>query len=1443
MAQPVWVTAAGDLGTIAENLFFQLTVIATDPDGGQPTYQLIAGRLPEGIQVTTNGTVEGVPQAYVSVKGTPTEVSENVTSTFAIRATSPDGLSINDRTFNLTVTGQDIPEFTTPAGSLGTFYDCDGVNITIGFTDSDPNDTVVIDVDNGELPPGLTINASTGLISGHINAISNLPDDATSGYDASAFDLYPFDFATRAINKNYEFTLRISDGKDQNLRTFTMFVVSRDSLTADTTDFTADSMVLTADLSPNRTPYILNYPPATIDPVVLEGTIGTFRHNNFFAYQILGFDCDGSAFEFEIVFGDSADLPPGIAFDRTTGWLTGYFPDQGATELTYEFDITIYKTGNNSVVSTPYTYRITVIGSIESSVVWGNGTLVPGTGSGTGKEAIYSLGTIDNGETSMLAVTATNPSGRVLLFKLDPGVYNLLPQGLRLLESGNISGRVSFNTFTFDGGTTTFDKSITTRLVSAETVFDKNFDFTAVAYSSDGLVSVKRTFRIVVDRKYNSPYQGLYIKAMPDRNDRALVSSLLQDTDILPPSRMYRSDDPYFGVSSSVIYNHAFSLDTASIDEYLHALSKNHFRKKLILGNIETAQALNEDGTVAYEVVYSNVVDTGVNKLGESPPQTITLPYPVTIEGATYNQVEVEYEEPQEFENKFRQLDQGELHTLADRTYLFPYPKWRVPHHELATYAAENPAWHKQAKDMNLLTTVASQMAARWAGNPIEPASVMPGNPAGENVDGTFTFTPENTCTWTKNEHEVFEKFFPGGEYDNNTLIYCEYLFGKYEGPHKDPITGKDVPDDVPKNNPNGIKIGDPKYHVAPYALFCEPAGEDYCYISVRGTLNGPDGGLDVQANLLPSPFGSDVKKYGKVCQGFNKAFLGLGTGLEERPNIGRAYSIPGQTLIDALTNTGRTKIRIGGHSLGGAVATSVTALAATLDKFTHIESYPTAGPQMGDKDYYKWFQTLKEKNGVVGSVNEKFTRIINRNTNGQWNDNFPRLPGFQPVGIAINFNARYTAPNKEGKMNPDAGANHQICGAYAFALRYPSPTAEYPDAPFNNLNQWPNVTNFPVKPTPGFNLAEHLMRMNANFYAGTRGRSVVVRSIDGVDVTKTVTTVYPNSLVNMRDRVVDVVGQTNTILPLWMTSKQTDGRVLGFTKAWVIAYVNPGEADRISYNIRTRFGEILNRVDFISDRYILDNQLTTHWAVNEDSIDGGTWAPSPPLTTTFNANQTTNPTASGKETVFDGNSMRFTRPVDVYGKTDKYDKYLVYPTNNILGSADDTTTITHVSSGNITIDQSLEDYQGPYYVFGTSDSGFTDGKKGYYYPLYLVRSDADAADDGTGSTSLGNGTSHIHTFKGFPDINFYMPNSSTTHGVGIEPENIPEYTYSGNLGPIGSVVEDTTPNTPSTPTTGTDSGYTGGGGSSGGGSGGGGYGSSSSSSSSSSSGYSYSGY
>jgi hypothetical protein len=101
---------------------------------------------------------------------------------------------------------------------------------------------------------------------------------------------------------------------------------------------------------------------------------------------------------------------------------------------------------------------------------------------------------------------------------------------------------------------------------------------------------------------------------------------------------------------------------------------------------------------------------------------------------------------------------------------------------------------------------------------------------------------------------------------------------------------------------------------------------------------------------------------------------------------------------------------------------------------------------------------------------------------------------------------------------------------------------------------------------------------------------------IDPADGSTEIREVYPNSLINMRDQVIDTVGQISPGLPLWMTSKQIDGRVLGFTPAWVIAYVNPGRGRQIAYYLQTQFGEQLNKVDFKVDRYILDRALSLNW-------------------------------------------------------------------------------------------------------------------------------------------------------------------------------------------------------------------------------------------------------
>ena len=86
--KPIWDTPAGDLGTIQEGEFYQLTLFAHDDITNTSKYLyyiMIAGELPEGVQCRRNGIIEGVPKAITSLQGVPLEVAENVKSKFTVR--------------------------------------------------------------------------------------------------------------------------------------------------------------------------------------------------------------------------------------------------------------------------------------------------------------------------------------------------------------------------------------------------------------------------------------------------------------------------------------------------------------------------------------------------------------------------------------------------------------------------------------------------------------------------------------------------------------------------------------------------------------------------------------------------------------------------------------------------------------------------------------------------------------------------------------------------------------------------------------------------------------------------------------------------------------------------------------------------------------------------------------------------------------------------------------------------------------------------------------------------------------------------------------------------------------------------------------------------------------------------------------------------------------
>ena len=455
-------------------------------------FKLIAGKLPSGIQCSDNGLLVGVPKAVASLQGVPLEVSRDVTSKFAIRGytLTQAGIvdAIADQTFTLTITGNNIPEFTTPAGSIGTYYDSAFVDIQLEYTGVDSGEVTAITVAAGELPPGLSLSLA-GKIEGWIEPIPDTTDPP--GYDLTPNSTVPYDFTIISVSKNFQFTCKASDGTSGTLRTFYIYVYNRTNLSADDTFLTADNEFVTADETPTRPPFLINS---------LITDLGRVRSDNFYAYQFIGNLYGGDGIGYLISVNEGFGLPPGLQLDPLTGWYYGFIPDQGTTEITYSFNIQVYDLSDPTNLSPLYPFTITITGAIDAEVTW----LVPPSSAGytrtiskkydetldafvTTSVFVYDLGIIENGSTSMFYVKAENRGGRDLQYRLKSGAYNELPQGLKLMPSGDIIGRVSFDTFALDGGTTVFDATVavTRNIDFKETTFDSTFVFTVNAYAED----------------------------------------------------------------------------------------------------------------------------------------------------------------------------------------------------------------------------------------------------------------------------------------------------------------------------------------------------------------------------------------------------------------------------------------------------------------------------------------------------------------------------------------------------------------------------------------------------------------------------------------------------------------------------------------------------------------------------------------------------------------------------------------------------------------------------------------------------------------------------------------------------------------------------------------------------------------------------------------------
>lgn len=291
MALNIWTQQTGyNFGVRAERetVDILLPVDFTDiPTPEDISFTVISGKLPPGLRLDRNVIV-----------GTPYEVSRFTEFKFVVRAAYHG--EISDRTFLIAITGADDPIWVTPSGALPVgpnevlyVLDSTYIDFTLEARDFDTaaGQTLTFTIldQDGELPPGLILTPQ-GRITGFIQPLLAIPVEVDNGnYDTSLFDFIGFDFGFRPsngfdrwtydnatydlatqtllptkLNRNYGFTVTISDGDSYVKRTFRIYVVGEDHFRADSEvnkvgegTFTADSTYVKAPIW--TTPNYLGY--------------------------------------------------------------------------------------------------------------------------------------------------------------------------------------------------------------------------------------------------------------------------------------------------------------------------------------------------------------------------------------------------------------------------------------------------------------------------------------------------------------------------------------------------------------------------------------------------------------------------------------------------------------------------------------------------------------------------------------------------------------------------------------------------------------------------------------------------------------------------------------------------------------------------------------------------------------------------------------------------------------------------------------------------------------------------------------------------------------------------------------------------------------------------------------------------------------------------------
>jgi len=615
MVTPVWTTTAGKLASIDEQSAFSLQLEANTSDSTAITYSLIAGSLPTGMSLTSDGLLTG----------TPAEIAKRTLYTFVVRATA--GSAITDRSFTLDVAGADAPSFTTVAGQLNkplsTVYTTDSsstTDSTLSTTDVTGNVTVldgsyieydivatdtdtaagqnlVYEVVQGSLPPGVTMTAG-GKITGIVRLAIDENYGPVGGYDFDAFpdfsalnpndggtstdpqNIYDRTVYSKSRSVNYDFIIRVTDGVSSVDRNFNIFVYSADYWIVSNSRVTIDQTLIqqntiTMDLHTGRPPVFTT-----------ASDLGTFRHDNkvLIRIDVSDFDPLQANLEYRITGGA---LPTGLSIDLQSGEIYGNLARQSAIEEDFTFTVRanrVVATGLNTFSERIFTMK--VIGEIDIGISFSTPTII---------------GTLTADIPSTLSIVAVaDEENRVLSYTVTSGS---LPTGITLSDAGNLIGTIDSSDFTDSTRAFTFTVTVSDQYQSAAT---------------------SKEFTLNIDTPHTTIEYGNMTGHATSFIDQNIFYNIAQDPTINSPEYIYRPDDSNFGIKLKPDMLMIAGLEAQTLTEFQNQMEQNHAPKTLYFGDLKTAIA-KENGVVKYEVVYVDIKDNLVNTSGQAVSSSIKL--------------------------------------------------------------------------------------------------------------------------------------------------------------------------------------------------------------------------------------------------------------------------------------------------------------------------------------------------------------------------------------------------------------------------------------------------------------------------------------------------------------------------------------------------------------------------------------------------------------------------------------------------------------------------------------------------------------------------------------------------------------------------------------------------------------------------------------------------